>query len=133
MPDFQHINSEGVFDPSRIYSHIVVPPPGRTIFLAGQWGADEDGLVVDGGFAAQVSQAFTNVQIHLAGLAIGPENVLKLTHYVVALDQERRAAIHDVAGRIWPINKPASTLLGVSCLARDDMLYEVDVQALIPD
>jgi hypothetical protein len=36
------------------------------------------------------------------------------------------------AGGIWPIDKPASTLLGVSCLARDDMLYEVDVQALIP-
>ena len=132
MGNFQYINSEGVFDPSRIYSHIVVPPSGRTIFLAGQWGADESGLVVDGGFPAQVSRAFANVQIHLAGLGIGPGHVLKLTHYVVGLDQEKRATIHDVAGGIWPIDKPASTLLGVSCLARDDMLYEVDVQALIP-
>lgn len=133
MDGFRHINTAGVFDPSKIYSHVVVPPPGRVVFLAGQWGAEMDGTLVDGGFATQVARAFQNVQIHLAGLGIGPENVLKVTHYVVGLDQEKRAALHAEAGRIWPVDKPAATLLGVESLARDGMFYEVDVQAVIPD
>jgi enamine deaminase RidA (YjgF/YER057c/UK114 family) len=133
MSDFQHINPEGVFDPSRIYSHIVVPPPGRVVFLAGQWGGDLEGNLVEGGFAAQVARAFENVQTHLAAIGIGPGQVTKVTHYVVGLDQHKRAALHEIAGSIWPTDKPASTLLGVAALAREGMFYEVDVQAVIPD
>ncbi len=133
MSEFRHINPDGAFDPSRIYSHIVVPPPGRVVFLAGQWGGDLDGSLVDGGFEAQVIRAFENAQTHLAATGIGPAEVTKLTHYVVDLDQEKRSIIHGVAGKIWPVDKPAATLLGVARLAREGMLYEVDVQAVIPD
>ncbi len=133
MTELSHRNTPGVFDPSAIYSHVVVPPPGRVVFFAGQWGAKVDGTLIDGGFRAQVEQTFSNVQTHLAGLGIGPSHVLKLTHYVVELDQEKRTAMHGVVGTIWKTDKPASTLLGISCLARDEMLYEVDVQAIIPD
>jgi len=133
MSEFKHINPPGVFDPSAIYSHIVVPPPGRTVFFSGQWGGDIDGGLVEGGFAAQVQRAYANVQTHLAALGISPAHVTKLTHYVVGLDQDKRAALHTATGSIWPDSKPASTLLGVERLARDGMLYEVDVQAIIPD
>jgi enamine deaminase RidA (YjgF/YER057c/UK114 family) len=133
MTGSTHLNPEGVFDPSRIYTHIVVPPPGRVVFLAGQWGADDQGLLVGGGFEAQVDQALANVQVHLAALGIGPAQVGKLTHYVVDLDQEKRANLHERVGAIWPTDKPASTLLGVVRLAREEMLYEVDVQAVLPD
>jgi len=44
-----------------------------------------------------------------------------------------RSVIHGVVGSSWPIDKPASTQLGVARLARDGMWYEVDVQAVIPD
>ena len=131
--EFRHLNPQGASDPSAIYSHVVVPPAGRVVFLAGQWGADAEGTLVDGGFAEQVDRALSNVQIHLAALGIGPKHVLKLTHYVVDLDQEKRAALHGVVGKIWAVDKPASTLLGVVRLAQDEMLYEVDVQAVIPD
>lgn len=133
MNEFRHLNADGVFDPSAIYTHVVVPPAGRVVFLAGQWGADAEGALVGGGFEDQVTQAFSNVQVHLAALGIGPRHVLKLTHFVVDLDQEKRTALHGVAGEIWPVDKPAATLLGVVRLARDEMLYEVDVQAVIPD
>lgn len=133
MGEFRHLNPDGAFDPSAIYSHIVVPPAGRVVYLAGQWGADADGTLVGGGFEEQVAQSFANVQIHLAALGVGPKNVVKLTHYVVDLDQEKRAVLHGVAGKIWPVDKPAATLLGVVRLAREEMLYEVDVQAVIPD
>ena len=133
MTGFQHINPDGAFDPSHIYSHVVIPPPGRVVFLAGQWGADLDGRLVDGGFAAQVARAFVNVRTQLDAAGIGPEHVAKLTHYVVGLDQESRALLQGEFCKLWPANKPASTLLGVERLAREGMYYEVDVQAVIPD
>ncbi len=133
MSRFQHINPEEVFDPSHIYSHIVIPPPGRVVFFAGQWGGDVEGKLVEGGFTAQVERAYENVQSHLAAAGIGPAQVTKLTHYVVDLDQEKRSALHGQVGTIWPVDKPAATLLGVARLARDGMMYEVDVQAVIPD
>ncbi|MDH3498913.1 MAG: RidA family protein [Acidimicrobiia bacterium] len=130
---FQHINPDGAFDPSSIYSHIVIAPPGRMVFFAGQWGGDPTGELVAGGFANQVTQAFANVRTQLAAAGIGPGEVTKLTHYVVDLDQEKRAALHGVVGSIWPDHKPAATLLGIARLAREGMFYEVDVQAVIPD
>jgi enamine deaminase RidA (YjgF/YER057c/UK114 family) len=133
MSEFRHINPTDAFDPSQIYSHIVVPPPGRVVFLAGQWGADPVGRLVDGGFEAQVVRAFENVRTHLAAVGIGPAQVTKLTHYVVDLDSEKRAVLHAAAGEIWPVDKPAATLIGVVRLAREEMLYEVDAQAVIPD
>lgn len=133
MTEFRHLNPDGTFDPSRIYSHIVVPPPGRVVFFAGQWGGNLDGVLVDGGFEAQVTRAFENVRTLLAAAGISPAEVTKLTHYVVDLDEEKRSVLHGVAGGIWPVDKPAATLLGVVRLAREGMLYEVDVQAVIPD
>ena len=133
MKELQHINPEGVFDASEIYTHIVIPPPGRIVFLAGQWGGDVDGALAGDGFGAQVDQAFANVRAHLTEIGIGPPQVAKLTHYVVGLDAAKRADLHRRVGAIWPGDRPASTLLGVSQLAREDMLYEVDVQAVIPD
>jgi enamine deaminase RidA (YjgF/YER057c/UK114 family) len=122
-----------VFDPSAIYTHIVVPPPGRVIFMAGQWGADATGRLVEGGFAPQVARTFVNVRANLAAVGIGPAQVAKLTHYVVDLDEEKRSELHRNVGTIWPGPRPASTLLGVTRLARPEMLYEVDVQAVIPE
>lgn len=133
MTEFRRINPDGVFDPSAIYSHIVIPPPGRVVFFAGQWGGDLEGRLVDGGFEAQVERAFANVRTQLAAAGIGPEHVTKLTHYVVGLDQDVRSVLHRNVGAIWPTDKPASTLLGIERLARDGMFYEVDVQAVIPD
>ena len=130
---FQHINPPETHDPSHIYTHVVVPPPGRLVFLAGQWGGDQQGELVDGGFHKQVEQAFHNVQVLLEAVGIGPDEVTKITHYVVGLDGERRAVLHRHVGTIWTGDRPASTLLGVQRLAREDMLYEVDVQAVIPE
>jgi enamine deaminase RidA (YjgF/YER057c/UK114 family) len=127
------LNPESMHDPSRIYTHVVVAPVGRMVFLAGQWGADGEGMLVSEDFAAQVEASYRNVLTALAAAGAGPEHVTKLTHYVVGLDQERRAAMHQTVGTIFQAPKPASTLLGVERLARDGMLYEVDAVAVLPE
>jgi enamine deaminase RidA (YjgF/YER057c/UK114 family) len=133
MDEMRFLNPDGVFDPSPLYSHVVVPPPGRPVFLAGQWGGDRDGNLVPGGFAAQVEQAYANVMVQLEAVGLGPEHVAKLIHYVVDLDGDKRAEMHARVGAVWTGLRPASTLLGVAALAREGMLYEVDVAAVLPE
>ena len=107
---------------------------GGFLFTSGQIGLDPaSGKMVEGGFEAQAIRAFQNVKTQLNAAGIGPTEVTKLTHYVVDLDEEKRSVLHGVAGGIWPVDKPAATLLGVVRLAREGMLYEVDVQAVSPD
>lgn len=133
MAGLEFINPDGLPDMSAIYTHVVVPPVGaRPLFIAGQWAANEGGELAAEEFGAQVDATFRNVAVLLDSLGIGREQVAKLTHFVVDLDTERRAELHKRVGAIWPRNRPASTLLGVSALARPGMLYEVDISAVLP-
>ena len=133
MTEPTFINPEGVFDPSPIYSHVAIAPPGRVAFFAGQWGASVDGTLVSEEFEPQVAQALANVRAVLAGAGLEPRHVARVTHYVVGLDDERRASLHRQMGATWAGSRPASTLLGVARLAREGMLYEIDIAAVLPD
>lgn len=133
MAETAFINPKGMHDPSRIYTHVAVAPPGRTVYLAGQYGAASDGSVVSPAFADQVAEAHANVRRALDAAGADAAQVTKITHYVVALDADRRATLQAAVAKMWPARKPPSTLLGVARLARPDMLYEIDVVAVIPD
>jgi len=129
----EFVNPEGLWDPSRIYTHIVVPSPDtRPVLISGQWAFDADGVLAAEDFEGQVDQTFRNVAVLLDSLGIGREQVAKLSHYVVGLGDERRAALAGRVAAIWPDHRPASTLLGVSALAQPGMLYEVDITAVLP-
>jgi enamine deaminase RidA (YjgF/YER057c/UK114 family) len=130
----EFINPEGLCDLSHIYTHVVVGPAGaRPVFIAGQWAFDANGELAADDFGGQVDATFRNVAILLDSLGIGREQVAKLTHYVVGLDQTSRAELAKRVAAIWPGNRPASTLLGVAGLAVEGMRYEVDITAVLPD
>ncbi len=133
MAETVFINPEDMHDPSRIYTHVAVAPPGRTVYLAGQYGAAADGSAVSAVFAEQVDEALANVRRALDAARAAPRHVTKITHYVVDLDADKRAVLQGAVARMWPPPKPPSTLLGVARLARPDMAYEIDVVAVIPD
>ncbi|WP_245645374.1 RidA family protein [Pseudonocardia acaciae] len=66
------------------YSHVAVAPGGRIVFVAGQEPEDADGnLVGPGDLAAQARQVFANLGIALASAGARPEQVAKITIYVV--------------------------------------------------
>src|SRR5947207_14334575 len=68
------------------YSHVVeVSGPHRTIYLAGQTGADANGKVPEN-FRAQAVQVFDNIKTALASVGGGFEHVVKITSYLTNIE-----------------------------------------------
>ena len=130
--DVRHSNPPGMSSPPT-YSHVVeVNGPHRTVYLAGQTGADANGKVAEG-FRAQAVQVFENIKTALASVGGGFDNVVKLTSYLTNIDANA-PAYREVRASYFA-NKaalPASTLLQVPRLASAAYLLEVEVVAILP-
>ncbi|HEY6648932.1 MAG TPA: RidA family protein [Mycobacterium sp.] len=114
------------------YTHVVVGTGNRLVFIAGQEPEDVDGSLVGAGdLAAQARQVFANLGRALAAAGARPEQVAKITIYVVGHRPEYLPVIE--AGRValFGDHKPADTLLGVETLSQPDYLIEVDAVAVI--
>jgi enamine deaminase RidA (YjgF/YER057c/UK114 family) len=114
------------------YTHVVIATGSRLVFIAGQEPEDEHGdLVGPGDLAAQARQVFGNVGRALAAAGARPEQVTKITIFVVGYRREQLPAIE--AGRLalFGDHKPADTLVGVETLSRPDYLVEVEAVAVI--
>ena len=129
----QFINPEGVA-PGTGYTHVVVTSPGKLVFISGQVARDKQGdLVGKGDLKAQAEQVFANLKAALAGAGASFDDVVKINWYVRNYTPESLAALREVRAKY--VNKdhpPASTLIGVSSLALDDYLIEVEAVASIP-
>ena len=112
------------------YSHIVDSPADRIIFISGQVPLDSEGqLVGDDDFGAQVRQVFDNLTAALAAANASWADVVKLNYYLVDVGQIAavRATRDEYVDTEHP---PASTLVGVSRLFREDVLIEIDAVAV---
>jgi enamine deaminase RidA (YjgF/YER057c/UK114 family) len=115
------------------YSHVVeVDGPHRTVYLAGQTGADASGKVAEG-FRAQAVQVMENIKTALASVGGGFEHVVKLTSYLTDIEANA-PEFREVRGSYFPNKQalPAATLLQVPRLANKAFLLEVDVVAVLP-
>jgi enamine deaminase RidA (YjgF/YER057c/UK114 family) len=115
------------------YTQVVTAEGGRLIFLAGQTPIDQQGQPVGtGDLRAQATQVYTNVGAGLAAAGAGFSDVVKMTAYIVNLDQEKRGVVGEVRRQFIPDpDIPAHTLLGVAALAREEYLIEVDTIAVV--
>jgi enamine deaminase RidA (YjgF/YER057c/UK114 family) len=115
------------------YSHVVeVNGPHRTVYLAGQTGADATGKVA-GDFRAQAVQVFENIKTALASVGGNFDNVVKLTSYLTNIEANA-AEYRTVRASYFPNRSalPASTLLQIPRLANAAYLLEVEVIAVLP-
>lgn len=130
----QLINPVGLYDPSpNGYTHIAIAPPNFSlVYIAGQGGEDVDGKL-SSDFASQVKQAFANLRLALTSAEAQPEHVLKLTTLVVDHNQSKLQQIGAEVHAMWGNHAPAQTLIPVPRLALDEMLFEVDAVAAIPN
>jgi len=112
------------------YSQVVEARGGRTLYIAGQVALDQSGkLVGPGDFAAQVKQVFENLKARLEEGGASFKDVVKLNYYVT--DASRVQALRDI--RDSYVNKehpPASTLVVVKQLVREEYLIEVEAIAV---
>jgi reactive intermediate/imine deaminase len=125
------INPEALSTPTG-YTHVVEAPRGRTIYVAGQVALDKTGAVVGrGDFRAQTKQVFENLKAALAAAGAGFKDVVKTNTYVT--DVSQLPALREVRAGYLGANPPASTLVQVSRLAREEFLIEVEAIAVIPE
>jgi enamine deaminase RidA (YjgF/YER057c/UK114 family) len=114
------------------YSHIVVAAGTRLVFVAGQEPEDEQGILVGpGDLSVQARQVFTNVGRALAAAGARPDQVAKITIYVVGHRPEYLPVIEEARVAVFGAHKPADTLVGVETLSRPEYLIEVDALAVI--
>ena len=116
------------------YTHVVVATGARLVFVAGQEPEDERGnLVGAGDLAAQAQQVFANVGRALAAGGARPDQVTKITIFVVGYRREQLPVIDEARAALFGDHKPADTLVGVQALSRPEFLIEVEAVAVVDD
>ena len=125
------INPDDLYKPSS-YTHVIVATGGRLVFIAGQAANDAQGnLVAPGDLAAQARQAFANVGRALAAVRARPNQVARITIFVVHHRPEYLPVIEAARVEVFGDHKPTDTLVGIDALAQPGYLIEVDAIAVV--
>lgn len=126
----RYINPGALTKPSG-YTHVVIAPDGRTVYIAGQVAFDSTGKVVGpGDFRLQADQVFRNLELALQSVGGTLSDLVKTTTFITDLKQipvlrEARAR------RLDKTQPPANTLVVVSSLARSELLVEIEGVAVL--
>ena len=126
------VNPRTLYDPSpNGYSTAVITPGGaRVAYISGQGGQDSTGgLSPD--FAVQVRQAYANLRSALEGIGARPDQVAKLTVFVVDHDMSKLEVLTRNVKEMFGEALPAQTLVPVPKLAIDPMLFEVEAVVVL--
>jgi enamine deaminase RidA (YjgF/YER057c/UK114 family) len=126
------VNPQTMFDPTpNGYSTAVIVPAGaRIAYISGQGGQDATGgLSPD--FATQVQQAYANLATALEALGAKPNQVAKLTIFVVDHDMSKLEVLTRNVTAMFGETLPAQTLVPVPKLAIDPMLFEVEAIVML--
>jgi enamine deaminase RidA (YjgF/YER057c/UK114 family) len=122
--------------PSTGYSHVVISAPGRLAFISGQVATNEANQIVGrGDLNAQVVQVMENLNAALNAANTSFAHVIRLNWYVVNFEPSMLPAIREIRSRYFadPAAPPGSTLVGVTALAHEDFLVEVEAVASVPE
>jgi enamine deaminase RidA (YjgF/YER057c/UK114 family) len=128
----QFLNPAGLNKPVG-YTHVVVAQPGKLVYISGQvpWNGSGD-VVGKGDLRAQVTQCLENLKIALAAAGATTEDLIKVNYYVVNLKPDQVVVIREVRSKYFSAeHPPASTLIGVAALVREEFLIEIEAVAVI--
>ena len=106
---------------------------GRIVVTGGVVGWDEKGVFPDG-FAAQARQTFANIRAILAEGGAEPQHLVRLTWYVVDLD-EYAASLKDLGRAYREVigpHYPAMAVVQVVRLVEPQARLEIEATAVVP-
>jgi enamine deaminase RidA (YjgF/YER057c/UK114 family) len=128
----RYVNPPSLAKPTG-YTHVVVAPDGRTVYIAGQVALDSTGQIIRAGdFRGQAEQVFKNLQRALASVGGSLDDVAKTTTFIT--DLKHLPALREVRTKFLDAARPpASTLLVVAGLARPEFLIEIEAVAVVPN
>ncbi|WP_144377628.1 RidA family protein [Mesorhizobium amorphae] len=131
-PKLTIVNPKTLYDPSpNGYSTAVITPAGaRVAYISGQGGQDSTGALSPD-FAVQVRQAYANLKAALDGIDARPDQVAKLTVFVVDHDMSKLGVLTQNVREVFGERLPAQTLVPVPKLAIDPMLFEVEAVVVL--
>ncbi|APG88594.1 exported endoribonuclease family protein (plasmid) [Sinorhizobium americanum CCGM7] len=126
------INPPNLYDPTpNGYSTaVIVPRETRVAYISGQGGQDSTGALSPD-FAVQVKQAYANLRAALDALGARPDQVAKLTVFVVDHDMSKLEVLTRNVKDMFGKALPAQTLIPVPKLAIDPMLFEVEAVVVL--
>ena len=107
---------------------------GRTLYIAGMIGWDEQGQFASDDFVIQVKQALRNIAAVLREAGGLPENIVRMTWYVtdkreyLAASKEVGKAFREIIGAY----NTAMTAVEVRALMEDRAKVEIEVTAVLP-
>jgi enamine deaminase RidA (YjgF/YER057c/UK114 family) len=131
LSDFEYFQPAGVATPPEPYSHVI--RAGRLVFLAGQVAFDEEGRLVGAGDPLrQAEQCWKNIEGCLRSAGAELAHVVKVTCFLV--DIRHVPYEIEVRRRLFSEPRwPAYTMVQVANLGREDLLFEIDVTAVLPN
>ena len=126
----RYVNPASLAKPAG-YTHVVIAPDGRTVYIAGQVAFDSTGaLVGEGDFVAQAEQVYRNLERALQSVGGSMADLVKTTTFVT--DIRNVPALREIRSRrLSKTQPPANTLLEVSSLARRELLIEIEAVAVL--
>jgi enamine deaminase RidA (YjgF/YER057c/UK114 family) len=116
------------------YSHGIAAPAGRLLFVAGQIGWDGSQRLAGPDLTSQFRQALANVLTVVRAAGGAPENVARLTIYVVDCAEYRaeRRPIGEAYRSLMGKHYPAMALLEVKALLEPGARVEIEATAVLP-
>ena len=120
----------GMSEPVSHFTHVV--RAGRLVFVSGCVATDSLGRVVGGNdVVAQTRQTLENIKRCLAAAGATFADVCKVTVFLRNIGD--REKVNTVRKEYFGAHRPASTLVEISRLVRDDYLIEIEATAVIPE
>ena len=130
MTRLRTLRVEGLMEPISHFSDAVIA--GHTLYVSGLVSTNERGDVVgEGDVVEQTRQIFRNLKRILDTAGATPADVAKVTIFM--RDVAQRPLINPVRAEFFGPHRPASTLVEVSRLVRDELLLEIEAYAQVPD
>jgi enamine deaminase RidA (YjgF/YER057c/UK114 family) len=132
----QLFSPEGMFQPVP-YAHVSVATGSRHVSVSGQIARDAAGnAVAPGDLAGQVAQVLRNTAVGLAGAGATMADVTRLRFFVTGWSPEKigdfMAGVASVAEELGlPQPMPPASLIGVDFLFEEDVLVELEADAVL--
>lgn len=108
---------------------------GRQIFVAGQIGWNERGVLAGNDLISQTRQALRNIVAILAADGAEPTHLVRLTWFVVDrrdyLTQAK--ALGDVYREVMGTHYPAMSAVQVAALMEHGAVVEIEATAVVPE
>jgi enamine deaminase RidA (YjgF/YER057c/UK114 family) len=134
-PSTRELVNPPAIHPAPGFSHISIAPPGRVAYIAGQVALAPDFSVIGGDdLGEQTRAAMENVKLALEAIGASWNDVVRRTIYTLrpAEYEVITAAIEDVQRSQRSDQHPAQTIVGVTGLAVDGLLIEIEVTVHLP-